>query len=152
VSKLIRVCQSDRKFYSYAEAALKCQYNMQLYNWLQTAYLSKPGTSLAKVLGIPGEEDVLFGMFGYRDPDTPEKNNKGSAMCIFPGRLIRRVFTRNTQKCFNGIGRTGPDHIAAPRNCQPTVCACTYITFLWFLNRYIVDAKLSKVNPFKPWK
>ncbi|XP_048739861.1 plexin-A1-like isoform X2 [Ostrea edulis] len=121
VSKLIRVCQFDRRFYSYAEASLRCEDNGKLYNLLQTAYLSKPGSYLARALGIPKDEDVLFGMFGFGNPDKPVTKDRRSVMCIFPSRLIRRVFSRNIRKCFDGNGKTGPDHIVSPRNCKRSV-------------------------------
>ncbi|XP_048738667.2 plexin A3-like isoform X3 [Ostrea edulis] len=120
ISKLIRVCLFDKHFYSYAETALKCEYNGKLYNLLQTAHVSKPGIHLAAALGISKDEDVLFGMFGHGNPNDPIKNNKESVMCVYPMRAVKQVFTRNIQKCFAGEGRTGPDHIASPRNCQLT--------------------------------
>jgi plexin A len=121
ISKLIRVCLYDQNFYSYAETALRCQYNGKLYNLLQTAHVSKPGSHLAAALGMSKDEDVLFGMFGHGNPNDPIKNNKESVMCVYPMREVKQVFTRNIKTCFQGTGRTGPDHIAAPRNCQPTV-------------------------------
>ena len=121
VSKLIRVCLFDRNFYSYAETKLECEYNGKSYNLLQTAHVSKPGKHLAAALGMSKDEDVLFGMFGHGNPNDPINNNKESVMCIYPMREIKQVFTRNIKKCFEGIGRTGPEHISASRNCHKTV-------------------------------
>ncbi|XP_061186250.1 plexin-A1-like [Saccostrea echinata] len=120
VSKLIRVCQSDEKFYSYAERSLSCLYRGKSYNLLQTAHISKPGQNLARELGIPENEGVLFGMFGYGNPNDYSNKAEESVLCIFPNYYIKQVFTRNTRKCFQGIGKTGPDHIVTPYYCQLT--------------------------------
>ncbi|XP_061187721.1 plexin-A4-like isoform X2 [Saccostrea echinata] len=120
ISKLIRVCLFDEHFYSYAETALECIHNGKTYNLLQTAYVSKPGIHLAAALQIPEDEDVLFGMFGHGNPNDLIKNSGESVLCIYPMRYVKQVFTRNIKTCFEGIGRTGPDHIATPNNCQKT--------------------------------
>lgn len=120
VSKLIRVCLFDKHFYSYAEAELKCEFNGKTYNLLQAATVSKPGKHLAATLGISKDEDVLFGMFGFGNPNDPINNNNESAMCIYPIRKVKQVFTLNIKTCFKGTGRTGPEHISSPRNCQST--------------------------------
>ncbi|XP_062584927.1 plexin-A4-like [Saccostrea cucullata] len=120
VSKLIRVCQFDKFFYSYAETSLSCVYSGKSYNLLQTAHLSKAGRYLAKELGIPENERALFAMFGYGNPYDPKNRVKESVLCIFPYNYIKKVFTRNTQKCFQGIGKTGPDHLVLPNNCLST--------------------------------
>lgn len=121
VSKMIRVCLFDKHFYSYAEAKLICEFNGKTYNLLQTAEVSKPGRHLAVALGISEDDDVLFGMFGHGHPNDPINSNKESAMCIYPIRKINKVFTLNIKTCFKGNGRTGPEHISSPRNCQSTV-------------------------------
>lgn len=121
VSKLIRVCLFDKHFYSYAEAELKCEFHGKTYNLLQAATVSKPGKHLAATLGISKDEDVLFGMFGFGNPNDPINNYNESAMCIYPIRKVKQVFTLNIKTCFKGTGRTGPEHISSPRNCQSTV-------------------------------
>uniref|UniRef100_A0A8W8IHH9 Sema domain-containing protein n=1 Tax=Magallana gigas TaxID=29159 RepID=A0A8W8IHH9_MAGGI len=120
VSKMIRVCLFDKHFYSYAEAKLICEFNGKTYNLLQTAKVSKPGRHLAVALGISEDDDVLFGMFGHGHPNDPINSNKESAMCIYPIRKVNKVFTLNIKTCFKGNGRTGPEHISSPRNCQST--------------------------------
>ncbi|XP_061186731.1 plexin-A4-like [Saccostrea echinata] len=49
-------------------------------------------------------------MFRYGNPDDLTSSIEESVLCIFPNNNIKQVFTRNTQKCFQGIGTTGPDH------------------------------------------
>ncbi|XP_062600116.1 plexin-A4-like [Saccostrea cucullata] len=120
ISKLIRVCLFDEHFYSYAENAFECQHNMETYNLLQTAYVGKPGSHLAASLQIQEDEDVLFGMFGHGTSNDLTNSNGESVLCIYPMRYVKQVFTRNIRRCFDGIGRTGPDHIATPNNCQKT--------------------------------
>lgn len=110
ISKFLRVCQNDRNFYSYVEVELKCMFNNSHYNLVQAAYLGKSGKSLAQSLNIPTTEDVLYALFSKGS--TP-----GSAMCVYPMRYVREMFTRNIQNCFSGIGNTGPDHISTPSKC-----------------------------------
>ncbi|XP_076447874.1 plexin-A2-like isoform X2 [Babylonia areolata] len=116
VSKIFRVCQNDPFFYSYVELELQCLSQGEDYNLLQAAYLGKPGKVLAQSLTIPTTEDVLYAVFSKGRKSSPVPTGK-SALCIYPMRLVRRVFTKNIQKCFSGIGNTGPDHLSTPVRC-----------------------------------
>ena len=121
ISKLIRVCQNDQKFYSYAELELRCRTKGAVYNLLQVAHIGKPGQKLAEVLGISTNEEVLFGMFMIgADPAMPPQKQE-SVMCVYKMRDIRKVFTKNIKSCFEGIGNTGPDYLASPTSCQQSV-------------------------------
>ena len=120
-SKLLRVCQYDPKFYSYAELELRCRTKGDVYNLLQVAHIGKPGQKLAKMLGISNNEDVLFGMFMIgADPAMPPKKQE-TAMCVYKMRDIRKVFTKNIKSCFGGIGNTGPDYLDFTTTCQQSV-------------------------------
>ena len=122
-SKLIRVCQNDKKFYSYAELELRCHTKGTMYNLLQVAHIGKPGQKLAEVLGLSTNEEVLFGMFMIgADPAMPPQKQE-SVMCVYKMRDIRKVFTRNIKSCFEGIGNIGPDYMYLGRttSCRQTV-------------------------------
>ncbi|OWF53205.1 Plexin-A3 [Mizuhopecten yessoensis] len=117
ISKLIRVCNQDAKFRSYTEVELRCNYKGVTYNLAQAMYLIKPGTVLAEALGINLTEDVLFGVFSSGSPNQAASNARESVMCIYPMKEVRRMFTENIRKCFNGTGMTGPDYIVIPNQC-----------------------------------
>lgn len=119
ISKIFRVCQQDKYFYSYAEAELECMYNGAHYNLAQAAYLGKAGTQLAKTLDIPYEEEVLFVTFSMGTPRS-YKPSQDSALCVYPMRTIRKKFTENIQNCFKGNGNTGPAHFFTPIACRKT--------------------------------
>ncbi|KAK7102707.1 hypothetical protein V1264_020889 [Littorina saxatilis] len=116
ISKIFRVCQRDENFYSYVEVELKCSKGATNYNLVQAAYLGRPGKNLARQLKIPTTEDVLFTVFS-KGHDSSQNPTAESALCMYPMRKVRRIFTENIQKCFSGIGNTGPDHIAKPVQC-----------------------------------
>lgn len=116
ISKIFRVCQKDKKFVTYAELQLRCQHEGILYNLTQTAHLGKAGTLLAKSLNIPTSEDVLYVTFSKGRTRSAEPT-RGSAVCIYPMRYIRSIFTENFKKCFEGIGNTGPAHFFKPNAC-----------------------------------
>nr|KAG5704613.1 hypothetical protein BaRGS_031877 [Batillaria attramentaria] len=116
ISKIFRVCQNDRNFYSYVEVELRCSDQDTEYNLVQAAFLGKSGKKLAQDLTIPTTEDVLYTVFS-KGHDSSSVPTSESALCVFPMRDVRRKFTENIQKCFDGIGNTGPDHISKPLKC-----------------------------------
>ncbi|KAL5015003.1 hypothetical protein ScPMuIL_009273 [Solemya velum] len=119
VSKLVRVCQNDKNFYSYAEVELICQYNGATYNLVQAAYVGHAGSVLAETMGIPTTEDVFYAVFSMGNPSSPVQSPT-SALCVYPLRQIRRIFTQNIKHCFEGQGNTGPDHMVQPDPCSLT--------------------------------
>lgn len=119
ITKIFRVCQRDKNFYSYAEVHLQCSSKGVVYNLSQTAYLGKAGRKLAKTLDIPITEDVLYVTFSVGIPRS-NKPTQESALCIYPMRDIRTVFTQNIQKCFEGEGNTGPAHFFSSAPCRAT--------------------------------
>lgn len=116
ISKIFRVCQKDKKFVTYAELHLRCSHQGTLYNLTQSAYLGKAGVLLAKALGIPTTEDVLYVTFSKGPPKSAEPN-RGSAICVYPMREIRAKFTENFVNCFAGVGNSGPPHFFKPNSC-----------------------------------
>ena len=126
VTRLVRVCQNDKKYYSYAEVPLTCTYRGAKYDILRAAYIGRPGGNLARSLGLSDQppltdkEDVLFALFSKSQYQSFGPRND-SVLCLYPLRLIRRIFTETIQDCFNGIGNTGPPHIVSPQICTDTV-------------------------------
>lgn len=127
VTKLIRVCQNDSVFNSYAEVELICKYNSAKYNLLQAARIAKPGKSLAKALGISVSKDVLFATFSQGKYGTTDAAN-ATAVCIYPLYTIKQIFTQNIQSCFDGLGNTGPDHLTDKTSCKRTVSIYTQLS------------------------
>lgn len=130
ISKLIRVCQGDKDYYSYTEIELKCTYNGNEYPLVQAINVGRPAIGLAQSLGIPTTEDFLFGVFSLGRPNSAEALNN-SALCLFPMRDVRQVFTRNIRRCFEGIGNTGPDHIVIPLACVYSVSIDEKLQFIY---------------------
>nr|XP_022297140.1 plexin-A2-like isoform X2 [Crassostrea virginica] len=119
ITKLIRVCQSDKSFKSYSETPLRCEYEGKKMDFLQTAYTGKPGHLLAKSLGISPEDDLLFGIFGSKFQENRlTTRDEESALCVYTLRSIDLILKRNIQTCFQGIGNIGPDHVVPPLNCR----------------------------------
>lgn len=118
-SKIFRVCQNDKNFYSYAELFFQCKLGNVDYNLVQAAYLAKAGNSLAQNIGIPTTEDVLYAVFAKGNPGTADPTDS-SALCIYPLRNIRKIFTKNIKECFRGVGNIGPEHLTKSTLCQKT--------------------------------
>ena len=80
ISKLVRVCQDDRDYYSYTEVPLECVAdNGTRYNLVQAAYVDKPGSDLAAELGIRAQDDVLYAVFAQSETASESSSNSGSA-------------------------------------------------------------------------
>ncbi|XP_053377903.1 plexin-A1-like isoform X2 [Mercenaria mercenaria] len=116
VSKIFRVCQRDRNFFTYAEIQLQCRNNGTLYNLAQSAYLGKAGSQLAEGLNISATQDVLYVTFSIGEPGSSVPTNE-SALCIYPMSNVGKVFTRNIKECFEGKGQTGPEHFSYSEKC-----------------------------------
>ncbi|XP_052060190.1 plexin-A4-like isoform X2 [Mytilus californianus] len=117
ITKLIRVCQNDKSFYSYTEVELVCEHNGAKYNLLQAARKAKPGKLLAEALGINMSKDVLFATFSIGKAGSTDALND-TAVCIYQLETIKTIFTKNVRNCFDGVGNTGPDHIVGREPCQ----------------------------------
>lgn len=135
ITKLIRVCQDDKKFYSYTEVELVCEFNGAKYNLLQAARVAKPGKLLAEALFITTKNDVLFATFSIGKAGSTEALND-TAVCFYPLKKISEMFTKNIKNCFEGIGNTGPDHIVTREPCTKGA-EVSIIPVLW-MYMYIV--------------
>lgn len=121
-TKIVRICQNDTKFHSYAEMTLRCE-NKQgdNFNELQDAFVMKPGSLLAQSLGLAHDiqtdlDDVLFAVFAKTNDEAA-----GSALCMYSIREVRSRFTQAIQQCFSGVGNTGPDYMGKSGPCTKVV-------------------------------
>ncbi|GIX67979.1 hypothetical protein CEXT_657051 [Caerostris extrusa] len=125
ISKLVRVCQRDVQYYSYTEVPLVCRTSPDGidYNLAQAAYVGRPGSELAKSLGISAQDNVLFAVFAKSkdEADIYNKPSPNSALCVYALSAVHRKFTQNIQHCFNGNGERGLDFINPSQPCYPTV-------------------------------
>lgn len=123
ISKLVRVCQKDVQYYSYTEVPLVCKApDGTDYNLAQAAYVGRPGSELAKSLGISAQDSVLFAVFAKSkdEADIYNKPSPNSALCVYALSAVHRKFTQNIQHCFNGHGERGLDFINPSQPCYPT--------------------------------
>uniref|UniRef100_A0A8C7TU01 Plexin-A1 n=1 Tax=Oncorhynchus mykiss TaxID=8022 RepID=A0A8C7TU01_ONCMY len=103
-SKIVRLCVDDPKFYSYVEFPIGCTKDGVEYRLVQDAYLSRPGTKLARSLGISEQDEVLFTVFaqGQKNRAKPPKE---SALCLFTLRRIKEKIKERIQSCYRGEGK-----------------------------------------------
>ena len=120
ISRIIRVCQQDTEFNSYAEVTLECKLGGKNYNLVQAAFSGKAGHDMAKDMVISTTEDVLYAVFSMSERNS-KIPTKRSAICVYPLRRIRQIFTQNIQDCFKGVGNTGPAHVFRVAACTRSV-------------------------------
>lgn len=130
-TRIIRFCSVDSGLHSYMEMPLECiltekrrkrSTREEVFNILQAAYVSKPGTQLAKQIGANLNDDILYGVFAQSKPDSVEPMNR-SAVCAFPVKYVNEFFNKivnknnvrclqhfygpNHDHCFNRVSHTG---------------------------------------------
>ncbi|KAG8447285.1 hypothetical protein GDO86_014668 [Hymenochirus boettgeri] len=103
-SKIVRMCSDDPEFYSYVEFPIGCTKDGFEYRLIQSAYLSRPGKKLAKALGIPEDEEVLYTIFsqGQKNRSNPPRE---SVLCLFTLSHINERIKMRIQSCYHGEGR-----------------------------------------------
>ncbi|KAM9467496.1 plexin-B2a isoform 1-T2 [Clarias gariepinus] len=99
VSFLARLCDNDQNYYSYIELQLSCSKGKDnVYNKVQAAYLTSPGSILAQNLslnGLPVDDKVLFALFSKPD-------GQDSALCMYPMSSINRRLQEAMESCYRG--------------------------------------------------
>ncbi|XP_077979883.1 hepatocyte growth factor receptor-like isoform X1 [Glandiceps talaboti] len=107
-SRIIRICNQDKGYFSYTELPLRCTDRDSIYdyNLAQAAYVSKVGEDLAESLRVGANDDVLFVVFSQSDGNTNKPSNN-SALCMFTLKKITKKFTSGIQDCFYGNGFQG---------------------------------------------
>ncbi|XP_033284135.1 hepatocyte growth factor receptor isoform X3 [Orcinus orca] len=119
-TRIIRFCSVDSGLHSYMEMPLECiltekrrkrSTREEVFNILQAAYVSKPGTQLAKQIGANLNDDILYGVFAQSKPDSVEPMNR-SAVCAFPVKYVNEFFNKivnkNNVRCLQHF--YGPNH------------------------------------------
>ena len=134
-SRIVRVCESDRSFYSYVEMPIRCRANAALgtgvdgstttsssatapvdYNLIRSAVLVRAGTVLAAKLGVSTNDHVLVAVFSASVPSgggigRGQGDRDGdffsnrSAVCLYRYADVRKKFTENIRRCFAGEQR-----------------------------------------------
>uniref|UniRef100_G3TZM2 Plexin-A3 n=1 Tax=Loxodonta africana TaxID=9785 RepID=G3TZM2_LOXAF len=101
-SKIVRMCAGDSEFYSYVEFPIDCSASVE-YRLVQSAHLAKPGLLLARALGVPADEDVLFTVFsqGQKNRASPPRQ---TVLCLFTLGNINAHIRRRIQSCYRGEG------------------------------------------------
>lgn len=139
VTRVVRVCQRNPAVaYTYAEVPLECRRGSRVYGVLRAATVVRVGAQLARSLNLPDEapatdnDDVLVGVFADLSSVAAARRSSGDvahALCVYPVVAVRRKFTETIQKCFNGVGNTGPEHVVVPHPCIKTVSqpTCSFI-------------------------
>ncbi|KAI8503447.1 Plexin-A2 [Branchiostoma belcheri] len=104
-SKLIRLCIGDANFYSYMEIPLKCLgQNGTNYNLLQAVYVSKPGQKLAQNMGLPEDDEMLFGVFSASKTPSGKEPLESSALCVFSMSEVDAEFNKVQKACYTEEG------------------------------------------------
>ncbi|KAM4663711.1 plexin-A3 [Discoglossus pictus] len=100
-SKIVRMCSQDPEFYSYVEFPIGCTKDGVEYRLIQSAYLSRPGPKLARELGIPTDEEVLYTVFsqGQKNRTNPPRE---SVLCLFTLNQINQIIKERIQSCYRG--------------------------------------------------
>lgn len=118
ISKLVRICQSDRDYFSYIEVPISCSDSQgKIYSVAQAASVGKVGSGLASQLNIGLEDDVLFVIFSQSKEEGTGSSPSKNALCTFTLKSIVSKFTENIQSCYKGVGNAGLDYISYTRPC-----------------------------------
>ncbi|XKL61681.1 hypothetical protein PGB90_001514 [Kerria lacca] len=123
ISKLIRICHEDKDYYSYTEIPIECIGGGRQYNLAQAAFVGKPGSELAAILGNTAQDDVLYVVFSQSEQTEGEHANQPTAncaLCIYSLNAIKRQFKLNINNCFSGKGTRGLDFIIIGHDCIRT--------------------------------
>ncbi|EDV25223.1 uncharacterized protein TRIADDRAFT_56943 [Trichoplax adhaerens] len=120
ISKLIRLCNGPNQFQSYVETPLECRgANSRIYNLLQAAYLTKPGSSLATSLQVSTSSDILIGVFSASNETNSRFPSTDAAVCIYTMQSVSSVFSTNINNCYGSQILVGLPYIVNPTaRCQ----------------------------------
>ncbi|NXX56555.1 RON protein, partial [Scopus umbretta] len=114
-TRLARLSTHERDLRRYRELVLDCRFESKrrrrrrhsgeedaerdvAYNVLQAAHAARPGTRLARDLGINDTETVLFGAFAESWPES-RVPRKVSAVCAFPLRFLNQAMEEGMERC-----------------------------------------------------
>lgn len=132
-SYLARVCHADLAFASYVEVPLECRSpSGTIFRRVRAVQLTHPGVTLTRQLELhPSSTDLdhimvaVFSEDRHGSSSRAFQGSRSSALCVYTMEDVRRTFTAAIQKCFRGVGNTGPDHLVQPKPCFLTVSLLT---------------------------
>lgn len=107
-AKLIRICQKDNEFFSYAEVPLTCEVSNNGrkidHTVASAAYFGKIGKKLYDKLNFVRDPDTLFISMGVPLTGRTDHLNAtiGTAVCAFAIHQINNAFKRAAEECFRG--------------------------------------------------
>uniref|UniRef100_A0A8C8RVY0 Plexin-B1 n=1 Tax=Pelusios castaneus TaxID=367368 RepID=A0A8C8RVY0_9SAUR len=99
-----RICLDDSHYYSYVELPLLCRSKEKTYSILQAAYVTQPGSDLARGrLSTQGE--VLFTAFSAWQASSG-KVSEESALCVYTMEEVDRLTTWTRDVCYTKDGKS----------------------------------------------
>ncbi|XP_078679210.1 hepatocyte growth factor receptor-like isoform X1 [Branchiostoma floridae x Branchiostoma belcheri] len=124
-SRLVRVCQNDRAYFSYTELPITCYgHDEKNYGIIQAATLHKPGLNLTHAHPhMTTTDEVLFAVFAESESEDSAVPKNSSVLCTFPMSDVRAHFQDGIQECYGGQGQPGLEFLYQPghsRVCQQT--------------------------------
>ena len=123
-----RTCQDDPAYHSYVEAPLHCDADGIQFNMVESAYVKTPGKNLADKLGISVYQELLYVIFTRSLSGGPQRG-RDSGLCVYKLGELHEKLTHTIQRCYRGVGTTGPFHLTTPRNCLFTVSMIQVLKF-----------------------
>ena len=110
ITRLVRVCQNDLRYYSYTEITLSCRedyLSTVFYSLAQSAFYGEIGKEYADVTsGLSAGDKILYVAFGQPSSErssTPDRI-KGSGVCMYSLKDIRTKFKNAQMDCYRGFG------------------------------------------------
>ncbi|XP_053159127.1 macrophage-stimulating protein receptor [Hemicordylus capensis] len=108
-TRIVRLSTDEREVRMYRELNLDCRFESKrkrslgvstnvVFNVLQAAHATKPGSKLAQEIDANETELVLFGVFAESQVESREPRNY-SAVCAFPVRKINQAIEEGMDKC-----------------------------------------------------
>ncbi|XP_007443064.2 macrophage-stimulating protein receptor [Python bivittatus] len=109
-TRIVRLSTEETELRKYRELNLDCRIQSKrkrslsampkavVFNVLQAAHATSPGSKLAQAIGTSETELVLFGVFAESQPDCTMPQ-KYSGVCAFPLHMINKAIDTGMEKC-----------------------------------------------------
>ncbi|XP_071961209.1 hepatocyte growth factor receptor-like [Antedon mediterranea] len=125
-TRIVRICQNDRGYYSYTEMPLKCENGNKTrnYNILQAAYFGPVGEDLTGYLELDDNDvdlNVILGVFAENVNRTTDVPSNNTAVCAFTMKMIATKFRKGIQKCYDGRDTQGLRFLSQDAVCMSSM-------------------------------